>query len=133
MQTVLRWFRDRRANQITPQDIERKLAELSEQGRKPATLNRYHTLLSLIYSLAVRSEKPPENRAEREFQSGMIPNNKRISPCLTGYMLCDSSPGINFIVNSGLSTKSMIKTLTRQEIHANRYDELGHMWSEPLF
>jgi integrase len=57
METILTWFPDRSAEQITPQDIERKLATLADSGLKPATLNRYRTLLSLIYSLAIRNGK----------------------------------------------------------------------------
>jgi integrase len=61
METLLRWFRDRIAEEITPQDIERKLNELAEDGRKPATVNRYRTLLSLVFSLAVRNGKLSAN------------------------------------------------------------------------
>jgi site-specific recombinase XerD len=57
METILAWFRDRSAEEITPQDIERKLTTLADTGLKPATLNRYRTLLSLIYSLAIRNGK----------------------------------------------------------------------------
>src|SRR5215467_1227472 len=44
-----------------PQDIERKLNALAEDGRKPATVNRYRTLLSLVFSLAVRNGKLVSN------------------------------------------------------------------------
>jgi site-specific recombinase XerD len=57
METLLRWFRERVAEEITPQDIERRLNELAEDGRKPATVNRYRTLFSLVFSLAVRDGK----------------------------------------------------------------------------
>lgn len=57
MKTILGWFRGRSAEEITPQDIERKLTVLAESGLKPATQNRYRTLLSLIYSLAIRNGK----------------------------------------------------------------------------
>jgi len=57
METILTWFRGRSAEEITPQDIERKLTTLGDTGLKPATLNRYRTLLSLIYSLAIRNGK----------------------------------------------------------------------------
>ncbi len=63
METFLRWFRERAAAEITPQEIERKLAELAEEGRKPATLNRYRALLSLTYSLANRNGKLSVNPA----------------------------------------------------------------------
>ena len=44
-----------------PQDIERKLNALVEDGRKPATVNRYRTLMSLVFSLAVRNGKLTTN------------------------------------------------------------------------
>lgn len=61
METLLIWFRERVAEEITPQEIERKLNELAEAGRKPATVNRYRTLVSLVYSLAVRNSKLSAN------------------------------------------------------------------------
>lgn len=61
METLLGWFRERAAEEITPQEIERKLEELAHDGRKPATLNRYRALLSLVYSLAVRNRKLATN------------------------------------------------------------------------
>jgi integrase len=64
-ETLLRWFRDRVAEEITPQDIERKLNELAEEGRKPATVNRYRALLSLLFSLAVRDGKLTANPVQR--------------------------------------------------------------------
>jgi integrase len=61
METLLAWFRERVAEEITPQEIERKLNELAEDGRKPATVNRYRTLVSLVFSLAVRNGKQSSN------------------------------------------------------------------------
>ena len=61
MKTFLSWFRNRGAAEITALDIERNLNELGEEGRKPATLNRYRTLLGLTFSLAVRNGKVTSN------------------------------------------------------------------------
>ena len=61
METMLAWFRERVAEEIKPQDIERKLSGLAEEGRKSATVNRYRALLSLIFSLAVRNGKIAAN------------------------------------------------------------------------
>lgn len=61
METLLTWFRERVAEEVTPQEIERKLSKLAEDGRKPATVNRYRTLLSLVFSLAVRNGKLTSN------------------------------------------------------------------------
>jgi integrase len=60
METLLRWFRNHCASDLNPQEIERRLNELAE-GRKPATVNRYRTLLSLAFSLAIRNGKLPSN------------------------------------------------------------------------
>ncbi len=57
MATLLSWFRSYGALEVNPQDIERRLNELADEGRKPATVNRYRTLLSLTFSLAVRNGK----------------------------------------------------------------------------
>jgi integrase len=48
-ETLLAWFRGRVAEEITPQEIERKLNELAGEGRKPATVNRYRTLMSRVF------------------------------------------------------------------------------------
>src|ERR1700740_1458387 len=54
METLLMWFRDCVAEEIAPQDIERRLNGLAEEGRMPATVNRYRSLVSLVFSLALR-------------------------------------------------------------------------------
>jgi integrase len=61
METLLRWFRNHCASDLNPQEIERRLNELAAEGRKPATVNRYRTLLSLTFSLAVRNAKLVSN------------------------------------------------------------------------
>lgn len=61
METLLRWFRNHCASDLNPQEIERRLNELADEGRRPATVNRYRTLLSLIFSLAVRNGKLTSN------------------------------------------------------------------------
>ncbi len=55
------WLGGRAAEEITPQEIERRLADLAEQGRAPATLNRYRAFLSLAYSLAIQNGKLATN------------------------------------------------------------------------
>ena len=60
METLLRWFRNHCASDLNPQEIERRLNELAED-RKPATVNRYRTLLSLTFSLALRNGKLTSN------------------------------------------------------------------------
>jgi len=61
METILGWFRERGAEEVNPQDIERRLNEIAEEGRKPATVNRYRALLSLVYSIALRNGKLTSN------------------------------------------------------------------------
>jgi integrase len=61
METLLRWFRNHCASDLNPQEIERRLNELAAEGRKPATVNRYRTLLSLTFSLALRNGKLASN------------------------------------------------------------------------
>ncbi len=61
MKRLRQWFGDRPAESITPQDIERRLAELTHL--KPATLNRYRALLSLAFRLGVQNGKVTSNPA----------------------------------------------------------------------
>jgi len=63
MGIILGWFRGRVAADIAPQEIEGRLSGLAENGRAPATLNRYRALLSLTYSLANRNGKLSANPA----------------------------------------------------------------------
>lgn len=49
MEPLLSKFRDRVADSITGQELERYLAESAEEKRwKPATVNRYRALISLV-------------------------------------------------------------------------------------
>lgn len=62
MKTLRSWFGTQPANSITPQHIEQRLATLAEEeGLKPATLNRYRALLSLVFSRAVLNGKLDTN------------------------------------------------------------------------
>ena len=61
LETWLTWFRGRSAAELNPQEIERRLNGLAEDGRKPSTVNRYRTLLSLCFSLAIRNGKLSAN------------------------------------------------------------------------
>lgn len=63
MESLLGWFGGRAAADITPQEIDGNLADLSEEGRAPATVNRYRALLSLVYSVACRNGKVSVNPA----------------------------------------------------------------------
>jgi integrase len=60
MRKLLEWFSDRAAESVTPREIEERL-----QGEKwmAATANRYRSLLSLVYRLAIRNGKVKDNPA----------------------------------------------------------------------
>jgi site-specific recombinase XerD len=61
METLVDWFGNRAACDVAPQEIEQRLSDLASEGRQPATINRYRSLLSLIYRLAVRDNKIQDN------------------------------------------------------------------------
>jgi site-specific recombinase XerD len=64
MEKLLVAFRERAADSITPNDLERHLAEAAENNEwKPATVNRYRALISLVYRLGIESDKVKENPA----------------------------------------------------------------------
>jgi len=64
MERILGWFRDRSADSITPQEIERHFERCIEQEKwAPSTVNHYRSLLSLTYRLAIRDVKVTSNPA----------------------------------------------------------------------
>jgi site-specific recombinase XerD len=64
MEKLLAAFRERSAESITPHDLERHLAQAAENGEwKPATVNRYRALVSLVYRLGIENGKVRENPA----------------------------------------------------------------------
>jgi site-specific recombinase XerD len=64
MERILNWFRDRSADSVTAQEIERHFEECIEQEEWAAsTVNHYRSLLSLTYRLAIRNGKAPSNPA----------------------------------------------------------------------
>jgi site-specific recombinase XerD len=64
MERLLGWWRERAADSITPQEIERRFNEaVAQDGWKPATVNRVKALLSLTYRLAIENGKVPSNPA----------------------------------------------------------------------
>ena len=61
---LLAAFRERAADSITPQDLERHLAQTGEESDwAPATVNRYRALVSLIFRLGIEKGKVKENPA----------------------------------------------------------------------
>ena len=64
MERILGWFRDRSADSITPQEIERHFEQcIEEEEWAPSTVNHYRSLLSLTYRLAIRDGKATSNPA----------------------------------------------------------------------
>src|SRR5208337_4929528 len=64
MERLLGWFRERTADSITPQDIERRMTEAAEENDwAPATINRLRALISLTYRLGIESGKVSSNPA----------------------------------------------------------------------
>ncbi|HXP79062.1 MAG TPA: site-specific integrase [Verrucomicrobiae bacterium] len=64
MERILGWFRDRSADSVTPQEIERQFERCIEDEKwAPSTVNHYRSLLSLTYRLAIRDGKAASNPA----------------------------------------------------------------------
>ena len=64
MKKLLGWLGNKAADSITPQDIEGWLTTKAEEyGWKPATQNRFKSLLSLTFRLAVENGKITSNPA----------------------------------------------------------------------
>jgi len=64
MGRIREWFGAMPADGITPHDIEQRLARLAkDEGLAPATLNRYRSLMSLMFRLGMESGKVTVNPA----------------------------------------------------------------------
>src|SRR5580704_10736130 len=64
MERMLGWFRDRSADSVTPQDVERHFEQcIEEEEWAASTVNHYRSLLSLTYRLAIRDGKAASNPA----------------------------------------------------------------------
>jgi site-specific recombinase XerD len=64
MEKLLNRFRHRRADSITPQELEQHFAQTAEDCNwAPATVNRYRALVSLVFRLGIESGKVKENPA----------------------------------------------------------------------
>jgi len=62
METLLRLWRNLAVDELSPGKIERDLSDCAEQEEwKPATYNRYRTLASGVFSLAIRNSKVSVN------------------------------------------------------------------------
>jgi hypothetical protein len=64
MPWLLAAFRERAADSITPQDLERHFTRIeAERNWAPASVNRYCALVSLIFRLGIENGKVKENPA----------------------------------------------------------------------
>ena len=74
MAKLLEWLGERPAESVLPQEIERWLS--GKTNLKPATLNRYRALLSLVYRLGMQNGKVQSNPArlvrQRKENNGRI-------------------------------------------------------------
>jgi hypothetical protein len=62
MPLLLEWFGDRAAESVTSIEIEAKIARCAEErGWAASTVNHYRSLLSLVYRLAIRSNRVAVN------------------------------------------------------------------------
>ena len=75
MAKLVEWLGERPADSISPQEIERWLSTKAQE-LKPATLNRYRALLSLMYRLGMQNGKVASNPArlvrQRKEENGRI-------------------------------------------------------------
>jgi site-specific recombinase XerD len=75
MAKLKEWLGERPADSVAPQEIERWLSSKGEH-LKPATLNRYRALLSLVYRLGIQNGKALSNPArlvrQRKEENGRI-------------------------------------------------------------
>ena len=62
---LLDWFGGRVVSEITPHDISDEFAELIEEGKKPATCERYRSLLNSAFALALRAGKVKSNPVDQ--------------------------------------------------------------------
>jgi site-specific recombinase XerD len=62
---LLDWFGGRVVSEITARDISDEFAELVEEGKKPATCERYRSLLNSAFSLALRTGKVKSNPVDQ--------------------------------------------------------------------
>lgn len=76
MRRLKEWFAGQAAADVTPAAIEARLGELTAAGLAPATLNRAHSLISLVYSVAIRNKKASVNPAK--LVKLKIENNERV-------------------------------------------------------
>jgi site-specific recombinase XerD len=63
LEKVRAWFGETPAAAIKPRDIEARLQNLADKGLAPATVNRFRSLVSLVFRLAVKNEKVESNPA----------------------------------------------------------------------
>ena len=77
METLLRLWRDNPLSELSPGRIEQDLSECAEQEEwSPATYNRYRTLVSGVFSLAIRNGKATVNPVRGT--KHRIENNTRV-------------------------------------------------------
>ncbi|MGB7307905.1 MAG: site-specific integrase [Candidatus Acidiferrales bacterium] len=125
---LLTAFRERPADSITPQDIERHLSQMAEERNwAPASVNRYRALVSLIFRLGIENGKVKENPAR--FVKHRLVNNARtrwLSPKEEARLRIaikarnpDHMPELELAINTGLRLSEMYG-LTWENVNLSR-------------
>ncbi len=128
MPRLLAAFRERAADSITPQDLERHLERtVQEDSWAPATVNRYRALISLIFRLGIESGKVKENPAK--LVKHRLTNNARnrwLSPeeevrlrAVIETVCPEHMPELDLALNSGLR-RSEQYGLTWENVNTSR-------------
>jgi site-specific recombinase XerD len=120
METLLSKFRERSADSITSQELERHLAQVAE-GREwaPATVNRYRALISLVFRLAIESGKVRENPARlvkhRQENNARVrwlsPEEETRLRAVISEICPEHMPELDLALNTGLRLGEMYELL----------------------
>jgi integrase len=104
------WFGKHPAEELTPKEIENKLASMAEKEKwTPSAFNHYRSLVSLSYRLGILNRKVTANPARSLTQSGgqqssSIPDRRRgKKPSKSrGREVAGPLPELNLAINTGL-------------------------------
>jgi site-specific recombinase XerD len=109
MAKLVEWLGQRSAESVSPQEIERWLAGRAAE-LKPATLNRYRALLSLVYRLGMQNGKVQSNPArlvrQRKEDNGRIrflsPEEEQALRTVIQTEYLQHEPELDLALNTGL-------------------------------
>lgn len=113
MKTLLVWIGERAAESVTPQEIERwQSVQQRDAAWKPSTVNRYRSLLSLTYRLALKNGKVIQNPVRlvpmlREDNSRIRWLSQAEETCLREHVSTDNVPELDLALATGLRSGEM--------------------------